>query len=87
MHVFNGQVYVVCIATAGGGPPAPGAGAGYINIFNGSGNLLQEALSGGNLNAPWGVAVAPASFGAFSGDLFIGNFGDGTINAYDASTS
>ena len=87
VHVFNGQVYVMyALQTAGGGPPTPGAGAGYINIFDGSGNLLKRAISGGNLNAPWGVAIAPASFGAFGGDFLVGNFGDGTINAYDAST-
>jgi uncharacterized protein (TIGR03118 family) len=87
VHVFNGQVYVMyALQTAGGGPPTPGAGAGYINVFDGNGNLLNRAISGGNLNAPWGVAIAPASFGAFGGDLLVGNFGDGTINAYDASS-
>ncbi len=87
VHVFNGQVYVMyALQTAGGGPPTPGAGAGYISVFDGNGNLLKRAISGGNLNAPWGVAIAPASFGAFGGDLLVGNFGDGTINAYDAST-
>jgi uncharacterized protein (TIGR03118 family) len=87
VHVFNGQVYVMyALQTAGGGPPTPGAGAGYINVFDGNGNLLKRAISGGNLNAPWGVAIAPTSFGAFGGNLLVGNFGDGTINAYDAST-
>jgi uncharacterized protein (TIGR03118 family) len=87
VHIFNGQVYVMyALQTAGGGPPTPGAGAGYINVFDGSGNLLKRAISGGNLNVPWGVAIAPASFGAFGGNLLVGNFGDGTINAYDAST-
>ena len=87
VHVFNGQVYVMyALQTAGGGPPTPGAGAGYINVFDGNGNLLKRAISGGNLNAPWGVAIAPPSFGTFGGDLLVGNFGDGTINAYDAGT-
>ena len=38
------------------------------------------------MNAPWGLALAPASFGAFGGDLLVGNFGDGTINAYDPTS-
>jgi uncharacterized protein (TIGR03118 family) len=40
-------------------------------------------ISGGKLNAPWGMALAPAGFGKFSNRLLVGNFGDGTINAYD----
>src|SRR5882762_10106706 len=58
----------------------PASGDYLVHYF------LNRAISGGNLNAPWGVAIAPASFGAFGGDLLVGNFGDGTINAYDAST-
>jgi len=42
--------------------------------------------AGGKLNAPWGIAMAPANFGPFSNALLVGNFGDGRINAYDAST-
>src|SRR5581483_8681395 len=42
--------------------------------------------SGGQLNAPWGVVIAPAGFGQFSGDLLVGNFGNGTINAFDPAT-
>ena len=47
-----------------------------------SGNLLGRVATRGQLNAPWGLALAPANFGRFSGDLLIGNFGDGEINAY-----
>jgi uncharacterized protein (TIGR03118 family) len=42
--------------------------------------------SGGTLNAPWGLAIAPSSFGAMAGDLLVGNFGDGHINIYDPAT-
>jgi uncharacterized protein (TIGR03118 family) len=45
--------------------------------------MLQRFASGAPLNAPWGVAQAPSGFGPFSGDILIGNFGDGTINAFD----
>ena len=48
--------------------------------------LLRRFVSHGRLNSPWGLALAPADFGRFSGDLLVGNFGDGRINAYDVST-
>ncbi|MGD0868661.1 MAG: TIGR03118 family protein [Bryobacteraceae bacterium] len=63
-----------------------GAGLGYAAIFDLSGNLIKHLASNGPLNAPWGVAVAPATFGAFANDVLIGNFGDGTINAFDPNT-
>jgi uncharacterized protein (TIGR03118 family) len=63
-----------------------GAGLGAVSIFNLSGVLMQHVATGGALNAPWGVAIAPATFGAFANDLLIGNFGDGTINAFNPTT-
>ena len=87
VHVLNNQVYVMyALQPVGGGPPLPGAGVGYVSVFDVNGNLLHHAISGGHLNAPWGIAMAPASFGAFGGDLLVGNFGDGTINAFDPTT-
>jgi uncharacterized protein (TIGR03118 family) len=56
---------------------------GFVDVFDTDGNLLLRFAQHGHLNAPWGVALAPASFGTFSNDILIGNFGDGTINAYD----
>ena len=51
------------------------------------GNLVKRLVgAGGALNAPWGVAMAPANFGTFSNTLLVGNFGDGKINAYDPTT-
>jgi uncharacterized protein (TIGR03118 family) len=64
----------------------PGAGKGFVDVFSRHGHLLQRLISGGALNAPWGLALAPDNFGAFSRALLVGNFGDGTINAYDPST-
>jgi uncharacterized protein (TIGR03118 family) len=61
----------------------PGAGNGFIDVFDTSGNFLRRFASHGTLNSPWGMAVAPADFGDFSGDLLVGNFGDGRINAFD----
>jgi len=65
---------------------AEGAGLGVVNVFDTNGNFLQRIHSGGQLNAPWGIAIAPAGFGEFGGDVLVGNFGDGTINAFDPIT-
>jgi hypothetical protein len=60
---------------------------GIVDAFDTNGNFLQRVVSGG-LNAPWGLALAPAGFGPFGGALLVGNFGlgDGKINAYDPTT-
>lgn len=64
-----------------------GAGLGMVSQFDTSGNLVKDlVLPGGALDTPWGMAVAPANFGAFSGNLLVANFGDGKINAYDVTT-
>jgi len=60
-----------------------GPGLGYVDAYDTEGNLLRRVVSAGELNAPWGLALAPDDFGAFSGKLLIGNFGNGRINAYD----
>jgi uncharacterized protein (TIGR03118 family) len=59
-----------------------GAGLGYVDVFDFSGNFINRFASAGALNAPWGMAVAPAGFGSLAGDLLIGNFGDGKINIF-----
>jgi uncharacterized protein (TIGR03118 family) len=63
-----------------------GRGLGFVDVFNTSGRLLRRLHSGGDLNAPWGLALAPANFGAFSNDLLVGNFGDGHTNVFDPKT-
>jgi uncharacterized protein (TIGR03118 family) len=63
-----------------------GAGLGYVDVFDGAGHLIRRLISQGPLNAPWGMALAPKGFGAFSGALIVGNFGDGAINAFDPRT-
>ncbi|HEX6698762.1 MAG TPA: TIGR03118 family protein [Solirubrobacteraceae bacterium] len=63
-----------------------GPGLGYVDVFDTNGHLLRRLVSQGALNAPWGLAVAPRHFAPFSGDLLVGNFGDGAINAYDPRT-
>ncbi len=61
-----------------------GPGTGQINVFDLNGNLVQRLVPGNqHLNLPWGVAVTGANFGSFSYALVVGNFGDGTISAFD----
>jgi uncharacterized protein (TIGR03118 family) len=64
----------------------PGRGLGFVNVFTPNGQLIRRVVSSIGLNAPWGMAMAPANFGLFSNRLLVGNFGDGTISAYDAGT-
>ena len=63
-----------------------GPGAGYVAVFDTNGNLIKHLISAGALNAPWGMAIAPPSFGTFANALLVGNFGDGKINAFDAAS-
>jgi len=55
-------------------------------VFDTSGHFQRRLVNHGLLNAPWGMASAPAGFGPFAGDLLVGNFGNGRIHAYDAKT-
>jgi len=66
-----------------------GVGNGYVSVFDTTGKLLQSLVAGGTgslLNSPWGLAIAPATFGKYANDLLVGNFGDGLVNAYDPTT-
>jgi uncharacterized protein (TIGR03118 family) len=85
--LVNGDLYVeydeVNTAT---GMPVRGLGLGVVAEFDTNGNYIQTFASGGALDAPWGITMAPATgFGSFSGDILIGNFGNGEINAYSTS--
>jgi uncharacterized protein (TIGR03118 family) len=64
-----------------------GPSHGFVNAFDTDGHLLYRAVSRGPLNSPWGIALAPGEFGQFSGDLLIGNFGDGRIHAFEPPAS
>ena len=64
-----------------------GAGLGLVDVFDATGHFVKRLVNvGGALNAPWGIALAPANFGPFGNALLVGNFGDGKINAFNAST-
>jgi uncharacterized protein (TIGR03118 family) len=83
---INGQLYVTYAKQDGAAhDDVPGAGFGFVSIFDLNGNFIQRFASQGSLNAPWGLAMAPAAWGALGGDLLVGNFGDGLINAFDSS--
>jgi len=85
IQAIGGNIYVTFAKTqVGSDDEAHGPGLGFVDVFDPSGNLLHRIASRGVLNAPWGMTLAPAGFGAFSGALLVGNFGDGTINAFDA---
>jgi uncharacterized protein (TIGR03118 family) len=63
-----------------------GLGHGFVDVFTNNGAFVHRLVSRGALDSPWGLALAPAGFGRFSGDLLVGNFGNGHINVYSPST-
>jgi uncharacterized protein (TIGR03118 family) len=87
VQTLNGKLYVTFANRAPGAlDETAGQGKGFVDVFDTDGHLLQRLVNHGQLNAPWGLAIAPASFGQFAGALLVGNFGDGRINAYDPNT-
>jgi len=85
---LQGNLYVAyAFHVAGDHDETPGAGLGIVDVFDADGFLIERVATGGKLNAPWGMAIAPADFGKFSGMLLVGNFGDGTINAFDTKNN
>jgi hypothetical protein len=82
----NGSVYVAYAQINDDKKQVVGAGLGFVDVYDLNGNLVDRAITQAQLNAPWGVAIAPAGFGSFGGDLLVGNFGDGVINAFDPKT-
>jgi uncharacterized protein (TIGR03118 family) len=87
IQAIGNRIYVTyALRPATGDDEQAGAGLGVLAVFDTGGTLIKQLAVGGALNAPWGLAMAPAQFGAFSGDLLVGNFGDGTINAFDPAT-
>ncbi len=83
---INGQLYVsYALQDAAKHDDVAGAGNGYIDVFDLNGNFVKRLVSQGALNSPWGMVQAPAGFSNLGGDLLVGNFGDGKINAYNAT--
>ena len=85
---IGGELYVsYAVQNATGTGDVPGAGHGIVDKFDLNGNFIKRLISsGGALNSPWGLTLAPGNFGDLSGALLVGNFGDGKINAFNATT-
>jgi uncharacterized protein (TIGR03118 family) len=83
IQALNGNLYVTFAQQdAAKHDETTGAGLGYVDVFDFSGDFVSRFASAGALNAPWGIAMAPAGFGSLQGDVLIGNFGDGTISIF-----
>ncbi len=81
---INGTIYVTyALQDEDKVDDVAGPGNGFVDAYDTSGNLIRRVVSAGELNSPWGLALAPAGFGRFSGDLLVGNFGNGRIHAFD----
>jgi uncharacterized protein (TIGR03118 family) len=86
IQAIGGHLFVTYVWRAPvNGNDAPTGG--YVDEFDRDGRLVARVAHKGALNAPWGLALAPRSFGRFGGDLLVGNFGDGHINAYRRSAT
>ncbi len=86
VQTLNGQVYVAFAKRGDGKDEVDGHGLGYIDIYTTHGQFLRRLVASGPLNSPWGLAIAPASFGEFAGALLVGNFGSGVIEAFNPTT-
>ena len=95
VQVFGSNVYVTyALQNAAKHDDVAGLGNGFVDVYslNGGvaslngGNVGPRLISQGNLDSPWGLAVAPNSFGAVAGDLLVGNFGNGRINVYNPNS-
>ena len=79
-RLSDDNIYVTYAAATSTGAPLPG---GYVDEYGPAGNFIRRIATGGPINAPWGLAIAPSNFGTFSGDLLIGNLYDSKIDAYN----
>jgi uncharacterized protein (TIGR03118 family) len=85
---IGGKVYVTYAPAGRTAQEDATAGMGAVAVFNEQGVFQTQLVSGGPLASPWGMAIAPTSFGSFGGDLLVGNFafGESEINAFNATT-
>jgi uncharacterized protein (TIGR03118 family) len=83
IQAIGGEIYIAyALQNEEGDEEVAGEGFGFVSVFGTDGSFHDRVASAGELNAPWGMAVAPVNFGKFSGDLLVGNFGDGRIHAF-----
>lgn len=90
VQMLNGHLYVTYALQNADPDPTQdkhddvaGPGHGFVDEFDTAGNFIARIATDGVLDSPWGLAIAPAGFGTFAGDLLVGNFGDGKIDAFD----
>jgi uncharacterized protein (TIGR03118 family) len=88
VQTINGNVYVTYAPAGRPAQISATAGMGAVAVFDTNGNLINQLITGGHLASPWGIALAPSSFGQFGGDLLVGNFSfaHSEINAFDPIT-
>jgi len=87
VQVLDGKLYVTFAQqNAAKHDDVAGPGHGFVDTFDLNGKMLDRVATQGVLNSPWGLDIAPNGFGQFAGDLLVGNFGDGTIDAFDPHT-
>jgi uncharacterized protein (TIGR03118 family) len=88
VQTINGNVYVTYAPAGRPAQISATAGMGAVAVFDTNGNLINQLITGGRLASPWGIALAPSSFGQFGGDLLVGNFSfaHSEINAFDPIT-
>lgn len=82
IQTIGDRIFVTFAKQGPGEDELHGRGLGFVDAFDVNGNLLGRVAQRGPLNAPWGLALAPDDFGPFAGDVLVGNFGDGHINAF-----
>src|SRR5207245_9747682 len=80
---IGGQIFVTyALQNAEKHDDVSGPGNGFVDVFNTDGTFARRFATRGTLNSPWGLALAPSTFGNFHGDVLVGHFGDGLIHAY-----
>jgi uncharacterized protein (TIGR03118 family) len=87
IQAFGNKLYVTyALQDADAHDDVRGLGNGFVDVFTSSGQMVKRLITRGALDSPWGLVIAPSGFGSLSGDLLVGNFGNGIINAYDPNT-
>jgi len=88
IQAIGSRIYVAyALKQTGSDDEVAGPGLGVLAAFNTDGSFVAQLVGpNGALNAPWGIAMAPPDYGAFSNALLVGNFGDGSIHAFNATT-
>jgi uncharacterized protein (TIGR03118 family) len=84
---IGGSIYIAYALRGADGDEVHGAGLGIVSVFGTDGSFQGRVATGGALNSPWGLAIAPASWGRLAGQLLVGNFGDGRINTFRPTAS